>query len=86
MYRDASIGNAINIVMVRLMLLENEALEVSQKSNQPYTFQKKKKKRKKMRKRPKTKRPKTKRDRPSRMSIHNEENNSIPSIRAFLNY
>ena len=81
MYRDASIGNAINIVMVRLMLLENEALEVSQKSNQPYTFQKKKKKRKKMRKRPKTKR-----DRPSRMSIHNEENNSIPSIRAFLNY
>jgi hypothetical protein len=47
LYRDASIGNAINIVMVRLMLLENEALEVSQKSNQPYTFQKKKKKKKK---------------------------------------
>lgn len=31
LYRDASIGNAINIVMVRLMLLENESLEVSQK-------------------------------------------------------
>ena len=29
LYRDASIGNAINIVMVRLMLLENESLEVS---------------------------------------------------------
>ena len=28
LYRDASIGNAINIVMVRLMLLENESLEV----------------------------------------------------------
>uniref|UniRef100_A0A0P5WCA6 A disintegrin and metalloproteinase with thrombospondin motifs n=3 Tax=Daphnia magna TaxID=35525 RepID=A0A0P5WCA6_9CRUS len=27
LYRDASIGNAINIVMVRLMLLENESLE-----------------------------------------------------------
>ena len=31
LYRDASIGNAINIVMVRLMLLENESLEVSKK-------------------------------------------------------
>lgn len=33
LYRDASIGNAINIVMVRLMLLENESLEVSQNNN-----------------------------------------------------
>jgi len=28
LYRDASIGNAINIVMVRLMLLDDESVEV----------------------------------------------------------
>lgn len=37
LYRDASIGNAINIVMVRLMLLENESVEVKQRDFSDYS-------------------------------------------------